>query len=91
MRRSTYSGDFDPSDADLDVGGAVRTFFIRRVRRCLDAGIVAGDEVDISHVLLALAQGLLAQENAGWLGRSRASANRRWTLAFDALLAGLHP
>ena len=83
--------DFDPSAADLDEGAAVRTFFIRRVRRCLDAGIVAGDEVDISHVLLALAQGLLAQENAGWLGRSRTSVNRRWALAFDALLAGLHP
>jgi len=83
--------DFDPSEADLSEGGAVRTFFIRRVRRCLDAGIVDGDEVDISHVLLALAQGLLAQENAGWLGRSRASVNRRWTLAFDALLAGLAP
>jgi AcrR family transcriptional regulator len=83
--------DFDPSAADLDEGAAVRTFFVRRVRRCVEAGILAGDETDISHVLLALAQGLLAQETAGWLGRSRASVNRRFTLAFDALLAGLAP
>jgi AcrR family transcriptional regulator len=83
--------DFDPSAADLDEGTAVRTFFVRRVRRCVDAGIIAGDEVDISHVLLAIAQGLLAQETAGWLGRSRASVNRRWALAFAAALAGLAP
>jgi AcrR family transcriptional regulator len=81
--------DFDPSAADLDEAAAVRTFIVRRVRRCIDAGIIAGNEVDISHVLLAIAQGLLAQETAGWLGRSRASVNRRWALAFDAALAGL--
>jgi hypothetical protein len=83
--------DFDPSAADLDEGAAVRTFIVRRVRRCVDAGIIAGNEVDVSHVLLAIAQGLLAQETAGWLGRSRASVNRRWALAFDAALAGLAP
>ena len=83
--------DFDPSAADLDEGAAVRSFIVRRVRRCIDAGLIAGDEVDISHVLLAIAQGLLAQEAAGWLGRSRASVNRRWALAFDAALAGLAP
>jgi hypothetical protein len=40
-------------------------------------------------VLLALAQGLAAQETAGWLGTSKASIDRRWKLAFDATLDGL--
>jgi AcrR family transcriptional regulator len=83
--------DFDPSAADLDEGAAVRMFIVRRVRRCVDAGVIAGNEVDISHVLLSLAQGLMARESAGLLGRSRASVNRRWAMAFDALLAGLAP
>jgi AcrR family transcriptional regulator len=83
--------DFDPSAADLDEGAAVRMFIVRRVRRCIDAGVIAGSELDISHVLLALAQGLMAREAAGLLGNSRASVNRRWTLAFDAALTGLKP
>ncbi len=59
------------------------------VRRCLDAGVLAGDETDIAHVLLGLAQGLAAQETAGWLATSQASADRRWSLAFQATLDGL--
>jgi hypothetical protein len=31
------------------------------------------------------------QESAGWLGSSKASVNRRWELAVNALLAGLRP
>ena len=63
--------------------------FVHRVRRCIDAGIIDGDQTDIAHGLLALAQGLATQEAAGWLGSSRASVNRRWDLAVHALLAGL--
>jgi hypothetical protein len=40
-------------------------------------------------VLLALAQGLAAQESAGWLGSSRESRDRRWELAVAAVLDGL--
>jgi AcrR family transcriptional regulator len=83
--------DFDPGAEEIAAGGSVRSFFLGRVRRCIDAGIIAGDEVDISHVLLALAQGLIAREAAGLLGSTRASVNRRWSLAFDAVLAGLAP
>ena len=42
-------------------------------RRGIEAGLIEGDETDIAHVLLALAQGLAAQESAGWLGTSPAS------------------
>jgi hypothetical protein len=59
------------------------------VRRGIDAGVFEGDATDIAHAVLALAQGLAAQERAGWLGTSKASVERRWTMAFDAMFAGL--
>ena len=83
--------DFDPGPAELKAGAATREFIVHRVRRCIDAGIIDGDQADIAHGLLALAQGLAMQESAGWLGSSRASVNRRWDLAVHALLAGLGP
>jgi AcrR family transcriptional regulator len=83
--------DFDPGPAELAAGAATREFIVHRVQRCIDAGIIAGDRVDIAHGLLALAQGLAAQEAAGWLGSTRASVNRRWDLAVHAFLAGLSP
>jgi len=81
--------DFDPGPDELRAGSAVREFIVGRVRRCTSAGIVHGDNTDIAHVLLALAQGLAAQEAAGWLGTSRASMDRRWELAVRAVLGGL--
>ena len=83
--------DFDPGPAEIRKTGSVRRIVVERVRRCTDAGVLAGDETDIAHALLALAQGLAAQENAGWLGSSKASVDRRWSLAFEALIAGLGP
>ncbi|HEV2243675.1 MAG TPA: TetR/AcrR family transcriptional regulator [Streptosporangiaceae bacterium] len=81
--------DFDPGPGELEAGAATREFIVRSVRRCIDAGIIDGDQTDIAHAVLALAQGLATQEAAGWLGSSRASVNRRWDLAVRALLAGL--
>lgn len=81
--------DFDPGPTELEAGGAVREYIVARVRRCTDAGILRGDETDIAHVLVALAQGLAAQEAAGWLGTSNASRTRRWDLAVTAMLDGL--
>ena len=50
-----------------------------------------GDPNDISHVILAMAQGMAAVEVAGWLGTSKESVERRWRLAIDAVLDGLRP
>ncbi|HSP98694.1 MAG TPA: TetR/AcrR family transcriptional regulator [Candidatus Dormibacteraeota bacterium] len=83
--------DFDPSPSGVEAGSAVRLFVIGRVRRCIDAGILAGDATDIAHVLVSLTQGLAATEIAGWLGTSRASIERRWTVAIHAVLDGLRP
>jgi AcrR family transcriptional regulator len=81
--------DFNPGPGELRAIGSLREALVERVRRCLDAGLITGDETDIAHSLLALAQGLAAQETAGWLGTSKASRDRRWALAFRALLDGL--
>jgi AcrR family transcriptional regulator len=83
--------DFDPGPEHVAAGAAVRELLVARVRACVDAGVVAGDPTDVAHALLALAQGLAAQETAGWLGTSAASRDRRWALAVRALLSGLEP
>jgi AcrR family transcriptional regulator len=81
--------DFDPGPEDLAATASVRLFITGHVERCIDARVLAGDKTDIAHVLLGLAQGLAAQETAGWLAKSRAAADRRWSLAFQAALDGL--
>ncbi len=86
LRRFT---DFDPGPSDQRAGDAVRKFVIGHVRRCIDAGVLASDETDIAHALVALVQGLAATEIAGWLGTSKASVERRWALAIRAMLDGL--
>ena len=81
--------DFDPAPSELKAGSAVRLFIVGRVRRCVDADLMSGDETDIAHVLVSLTQGLAGTEMAGWLGTSRASVDRRWNLAIRAVLDGL--
>jgi AcrR family transcriptional regulator len=83
--------DFAPGPDDFAAGSAVRTVILERVRRCIDAGVLAGDEADIAHVLMALTRGLAGREAAGLLGTSPESIDRRWALAFRATLAGLAP
>jgi AcrR family transcriptional regulator len=83
--------DFDPRPAEKRAGTAVRELIIERVRRCLDAGVLVGDETDVAHVLVAMAQGLAAAEIASRLGTSRASVDRRWALGIEAVLDGLRP
>jgi AcrR family transcriptional regulator len=79
---------FEPTAHELKAGAFVRSLVLKRVRRCLDAGLVHGDDADIAHALIALIQGLAAAESSRRLGRTRASVDRRWVLAIDALLAG---
>ena len=83
--------DFDPGPAERRAGDEVRLFIVAAVRRCVRAGILEGDEVDIAHGIVAMAQGLAGQETAGWLGTSQESRDRRWDLAITALLDGLRP
>jgi AcrR family transcriptional regulator len=83
--------DFDPGSNELSATSSVREFIVGHVRRCINTDLLDGDETDIAHVLLALAQGLAAQETAGWLGTSKQSVDRRWAIAFRATLDGLAP
>lgn len=84
-------GDFDPGPDEREAGAAVREAIVGAVQRAIGAGRLTGDATDTAHVLLALAQGLAAQESAGWLGTSRQATDRRWALAVRATLDGLAP
>jgi AcrR family transcriptional regulator len=81
--------DFEASRSELRAAAAVRSFIVERVRRCIDAGQMHGDEADIALVLIALTEGLAVAENADRLGASRQSIDRRWALAVNAVLDGL--
>ena len=83
--------DFAPGKVEAAAGRAVRERFVGLVQRAIDARLIAGDATDVAHVLLATAQGVAAVEVAGWLGTSRASVDRRWALAIEAVLDGLRP
>ena len=80
--------DLDPEPEQLAAAPTVREILVGKVQRCVDAGLLCGDPVDIAHVLLALAQGLAVQEAGRWLGTSADSVNRRWDAGVQAVLAG---
>jgi len=80
--------DFNPGPEELAASPSVREIFVGRIKRCTDAGLLTGDPVDIAHVLLALAQGLAVQEGGRWLGKSKASVNRRWEAGVTGILRG---
>jgi AcrR family transcriptional regulator len=79
---------FDPGPDELAAGESVREVFVGRIEDCVRTGRLVGNPADIAHVLLALVQGLVIQEAGGWLGTSRASTDRRWTLGVQAVLDG---
>ena len=80
--------DFSPGPEELEATSAVRVLIVGRVRRCIDAGRLRGDETDVAHVFVALVQGLAFAEAAGRLGTSTASVERRWRLGVGTLLNG---
>jgi Tetracyclin repressor-like, C-terminal domain len=83
--------EFTPGPDDSAGAGPVRTLVAHRVRRCLEAGRLRGDEGDVTDVLLALTQGMAFAEVAGRLGASTEPVERRWRLALGTLLQGLAP
>ncbi|MEU6754579.1 TetR/AcrR family transcriptional regulator [Spirillospora sp. NPDC046719] len=89
-----YNRPFDGFEPDRDersLGDGARRFLVDRVGRCVQAGGMSGDPIDIAHALLGLAIGLATQENAGWLGSTAESRDRRWTVAVDAFIRGFAP
>ena len=79
---------FAPGPDDLVAAAGVRTAFAGAARRAISVGALEGDVADISHVLLGVVHGMWSQEQAGWLGTSDASIERRWEVALDAVLQG---
>ena len=80
--------EFSPGPEELAATGSVRMLIVGRVRRCIDAGRLRGDETDVAHVLVALIQGMAFAEAAGRLGTSTESIERRWRLAVGTVLNG---
>jgi AcrR family transcriptional regulator len=80
--------DFSPGPEELTATSSVRVFVVGRVRRCVEAGRLRGDETDVAHVLVALIQGMAFAEAAGRLGTSTESVERRWRLAIGTALNG---
>ncbi len=80
--------DFSPGPDELAATSPVSVLIVGRVRRCIDAGRMRGDETDVAHVFVALIQGMAFAEAAGRLGTSTESIERRWRLAVGAALTG---
>ena len=80
--------DFAPGPEELAATSSVRILIVGRVRRCIEAGRLRGDETDVAHVFVALIQGMAFAESAGRLGTSTESVERRWRLAVGTLLNG---
>ena len=80
--------DFSPGPEELAATSSVRILIVGRVRRCIEAGRLRGDETDVAHVFVALIQGMAFAESAGRLGISTESVERRWRLAVGTLLNG---
>jgi AcrR family transcriptional regulator len=79
---------FTPGPDERTAGDQVRELIVGRVQRAVDAGELVGDATDIAHALLALALGLAGAEAASRLGTTKASIDRRWSVAVAALLDG---
>jgi AcrR family transcriptional regulator len=81
--------DFRPTDAETTNAMATFATLVTSVRRCIDAGALPpGDPLDVAMTLFALVHGLASLEQRGWLGTD-AEAERRWTMALDAMQTGL--
>jgi AcrR family transcriptional regulator len=79
---------FSPGPDELAATSSVRLTIVGRVRRCIEAGRLRGDETDVAHVLVALIQGMAFAEAAGRLGTSTESVERRWRLGLGVALNG---
>ena len=80
--------DFSAGPDELAATSSVRVLIVGRIRRCIDAGRLRGDETDVAHVFVAVIQGMAFAEAAGRLGTSTESIERRWRLAISTTLNG---
>ena len=81
--------DFRPTDAETTEALGTFETLVAGVVRCIDAGVLrAEDPLDVAMTLFALVHGLASLEQRGWLGDAD-NAERRWTIALDAVQTGL--
>jgi AcrR family transcriptional regulator len=79
---------FSPGPDELALAAPAHQVVVQRVRRCIEAGRLRGDEADLAQVLVALVQGMAFAEADGRLGNSTEVVERRWRLAIGTLLNG---
>ena len=83
--------DFAPGPSEVDAGQSVAAEIVKRIKACIEAGLLEGDAIDIAHVLMSTCHGLAAAESTGRLGGTRKATDRRWRLAVDSMVQGLRP
>ena len=83
--------EFEARSGELQRVQACYVAVMSAVEGAIEAGLVDGDPLDVAHVLMATCQGLTAAELAQRLGTAVADRDRRYRLAFTALLRGLRP
>lgn len=80
--------DFNPGIDELEAAASVRGRIADLVAAAIEAGELRGDPTDLTLALVATAEGLAAAERGGRLGTRSRDTDRRWEVAFDAILFG---
>jgi AcrR family transcriptional regulator len=80
--------DFDPTQDEVRAGVAVRKIFVDHARYAVERGHFHGDPTDIALIFFTVVEGLTGAEKANRLGSSKQSANRRFRLGINTLIAG---
>lgn len=80
---------YEPSAADLKASQQIYDHLVGRVAAWLGADRRSITTIDAAHALISMNRGLIANELAGVLGRTKDRVQRRRYLALDALLDGL--
>lgn len=86
-----FARPFDEFEPGVDGVEPVQSLFsvvVDRVSRWLRQADSPSDPADVSRVLVSATRGLISEDTAWVVGSTPVSRDRRWDLAFDALMAG---
>lgn len=80
--------ELDPTEQDLEMAVAIRRHFTSHLATLLQRPRSTAAVFDTAVGLVALIDGLTAQQRAGTLGSTAKTANRRWNSAIEVYLDG---
>ncbi len=81
--------EFEPAAEGQETAQSMFSVVVGRVARWLGQADSSADAVDVSRVLISATRGLITEETSPVFGSTPVSRDRRWHLAFDALMAGI--